>query len=109
MRQYDHDGNVKSYGPVSANFSKDLFDIVAAFLSTSDKSVTIVFNYNSNEPYSYGILDMTGRVIITKDRNIATEGINTIEIVADLAKGAYQLILQNSEKMVAHKFFYLSN
>ncbi|MBP9084401.1 MAG: T9SS type A sorting domain-containing protein, partial [Bacteroidia bacterium] len=68
--------------------------------------VTVVFNYNSNEPYKYSIGDMTGRTIVTKDNNPAEPGANVLDIEADLSKGVYQIVLQNSNKVVAKKFFY---
>ncbi len=106
LRQVDFDGKVTSYGPVSANFSNAIFAIVSTTVSPGDKGVTVVFNYNSTEPYSYRILDMLGRVIVAKDRNAAVEGINVIDIKTNLANGIYNIVLQNNEKIVAGKFFY---
>lgn len=106
LRQYDFDGRTERFGPVSARFSKDVFDILTTTVSASDNGLNVVFNYNSTEPYSYRIMDMTGRIIVAKDRNAATEGLNVIDINTTLAKGAYHIILQNSEKIVSRKFFY---
>ncbi len=106
LRQHDVDGRMESYGPVSAKFSKNLFDIVTATVSSSELGMTVVFNYDSHEPYSYRIVDMLGQVIVAKDRNPAEPGVNVIDIDASLSRGAYQIILQNSEKMVTRKFFY---
>jgi hypothetical protein len=106
LRQYDYDGRMESYGPVSATFTRDAFDIVTAMVEPTERGLTVVFNYNTTEPYSYRIIDMTGRLIVSKDKNSATPGHNVIEIDVDLAKGTYQIILQNSEKVVSRKFFY---
>jgi len=97
---------MERFGPVSARFNTDLFDIVTTSISSTDKGLTVVFNYNSTEPYSYRILDMTGRIIVAKDRNTAVEGLNVIDIDASLAKGVYHIILQNNSKVVSRKFFY---
>jgi hypothetical protein len=106
LRQYDYDGKLTSYGPVSATFSKDQFDIITTTVSPSENGLSVVFNYNSKQPYSYRIMDMTGRIIIAKDKNPAVEGINVIDINVSLAKGAYYIVLQNNEKVVSRKFFY---
>ncbi len=106
LRQVDFDGRTERFGPVSATFSNDVFDIVTTTISPTDRGLTVVFNYNSTEPYSYRIMDMTGRIIVAKDRNAAVDGLNVIDIDADLAKGAYHIILQNNSKVVSRKFFY---
>jgi hypothetical protein len=106
LRQHDVDGRTESYGPVSARFTRNQFDIVTATVSSSEMGLTVVFSYDSNEPYSYRIVDMLGKVIVAKDRNPAEPGINVIDIDAKLSKGAYQIMLQNNEKVVSRKFFY---
>lgn len=106
LRQHDYDGKVRTYGPVAVEFSKDVFDILTATTTSSELGVTVVFNYNSNEPYKYSIVDMTGRTIVSKDNNPAEPGANVIDIEAALSKGVYQIVLQNSSKVVTKKFFY---
>ncbi len=106
LRQYDLDGSLATYGPVSATFTSDVFDIVNATVSAAEMGVNVVFNYNSDEPVNYRIMDMSGRIIVGKDRVAASPGLNVIDIDAFLSKGAYQIIITNSEKSVARKFFY---
>lgn len=106
LRQYDRDGHLTSYGPVSAKFTKEAFEIVTATISSSESGLQVVFNYDSEEPVNYRIIDMTGRVVASKDRNPATPGLNVIDIDVTLAKGAYQIILMNRDKQVTRKFFY---
>jgi hypothetical protein len=106
LHQYDKDGKVSNYGPVSATFSRDLFDIISTTVSSTDFGVTVVFNYNSNEPYSYKVMDVMGKVIVAKASNPAEPGANVIDIPANLSKGVYHIVLQNSEKTVSRKFFY---
>jgi hypothetical protein len=106
LRQHDRDGQNESFGPVSAKFSKNLFEIVTATISSSENGLTVVFNYDTNEPFSYRIIDMTGRVVVAKDRNPGEPGINVIDIDATLAKGPYQIMLQNNDRVVSRKFFY---
>ncbi len=106
LRQYDYDGAMTPYGPVAVNFTGDLFEILTTISSPSDHELLVVFQYNSNEPYVFRIIDMTGRIISTSSRNDATEGINTIDIGVDLSRGVYYLVLQNESKVVIRKFFY---
>jgi hypothetical protein len=106
LRQYDRDGKMETYGPVSAKFTSDVFDIVTATVSSSEMGLTVVFNYDNNEPVSYRVLDMTGRIVASKNRIAATPGLNVIDIDAKLAQGAYQISIMNSEKTVSRKFFY---
>lgn len=106
LRQYDRDGRMETYGPVSAKFTSDVFDIVTATVSSSEMGLTVVFNYDNDEPVSYRVLDMTGRVVASKNRIAATPGLNVIDIDAKLAQGAYQISIMNSEKTVSRKFFY---
>jgi hypothetical protein len=106
LRQYDRDGKMETYGPVSAKFTTDVFDIVTATVSSSEMGLTVVFNYDTDEPVSYRVLDMTGRVVASKNRITATPGLNVIDIDAKLAQGAYQISIMNSEKTVSRKFFY---
>ncbi|MFM8950323.1 MAG: T9SS type A sorting domain-containing protein, partial [Bacteroidota bacterium] len=106
LRQYDIDGSLSTYGPVSATFTRDVFDIVNTTVSASEMGVNVVFSYNSDEPVNYRIMDMAGRVVVSQNRVAATPGLNVIDIDAKLSKGAYQIIIMNSEKSVARKFFY---
>jgi len=106
LRQYDIDGSLSTYGPVSATFSRDVFDIVNTTVSASEMGVNVVFSYNSDEPVNYRIIDMAGRTVASQNRVAATPGLNVIDIDAKLSKGAYQIIIMNSEKSVARKFFY---
>ena len=106
LRQYDVDGSLSTYGPVSATFTRDVFDIVNTTVSASEMGVNVVFSYNSDEPVNYRIIDMAGRTVASQNRVAATPGLNVIDIDAKLSKGAYQIIIMNSEKSVARKFFY---
>ncbi len=106
LRQYDIDGAMKSYGPVSASFSRDGFDIVTATAVNAEQGLIVEFDYDSDEPYKYAVVDMLGKVIATQDKNVAQPGRNKIDIAVDLSQGVYQIILQNSEKVVSKKFYY---
>jgi hypothetical protein len=106
LRQHDIDGKISTFGPVSATYSRDLFDIISTTVSSSDLGVTVIFNYNSEEPYSYKVMDVMGQVVVAKANNPGQPGANVIDIPANLSKGVYHIVLQNSEKTVSRKFFY---
>ncbi|MDQ3051684.1 MAG: GEVED domain-containing protein [Bacteroidota bacterium] len=106
LHQFDFDGTMQPYGPVAVNFSADLFEILTTISSPTEHELSVVFQYNSDEPYNYRIIDMTGRILSASSRSDATKGINTIDIGVDLSRGAYYLVLQNEKEVVTRKFFY---
>jgi hypothetical protein len=106
LRQFDFNGVMKSYGPVSATFTSDLFDILTATASNSEKGLIVEFDYNSEEPFKYTVVDMLGKVLAVQDKNVAQPGRNRIEIDVKLSQGVYQILLQNSEKVVSKKFYF---
>jgi hypothetical protein len=97
---------METYGPVSSKFTSDVFDIVTTTAPNGEMGITVVFNYNTDEPVRYRVLDMKGRVVVSKNRIDATPGLNVININAKLAQGSYQISIMNSEKTVSRKFFY---
>jgi hypothetical protein len=104
--QYDYDNQSQSFGPVLMRFDLDGFDIVTTIQKPSERGVTIAFHYDSDEPVSFRIMDMTGRLVYAQDKYQAVPGFNNIDMDVDLARGIYQIVLQNSEKVVTRKFFY---
>jgi type IX secretion system substrate protein len=83
-----------------------VFDIVTASVAPSAQGVTVIFNYNSREPYSYMVVDLQGRVVVQQDNQKASEGLNVLEINTTLSRGVYQVVLRNSQKVVSRKLFY---
>jgi hypothetical protein len=106
LRQYDYDGTLMSYGPVPVNFGKDRFEIVTALITTNQQGITVVFDYDSSEPYNYLIIDMLGQVVTSQGNNKAVKGVNVIDIPVDMSSGIYQIVLQNSTKTVSRKIMY---
>lgn len=106
LRQYDYNDHATSYGPVAVNFNSDLFEIITTVITPANNNLSVMFHYNSEEPFSYRVMDMTGRLISGNDRNEAVDGINVIDIDINLSRGAYFLLLQNSSKGITRKFFY---
>lgn len=104
--QYDYDNSSQSYGPVAVRFDQDEFNIITSIVKPAEEGLTIVFNYNAEEPISYRIIDMTGRLIIANTKFPAVKGYNNLDINIGLAKGVYQIVLQNSEKVLTKKFVY---
>jgi hypothetical protein len=107
LTQYDRNGDKTTYGPVPVEFRSDLgFEITTAIVSPTNNGITVTFNYNSNEPYTYTVMDMLGQIVVTKANNPATPGLNVIDINTSLSKGVYQVVLQNSQQTVTRKLFY---
>jgi hypothetical protein len=106
LRQYDYDGTLMSYGPVPVNFGKDRFEIVTALITSNQQGITVVFDYDTNEPYNYTIVDMLGQVVTAKGNNKAVKGVNVIDIPVNMSSGIYQIVLQNSTKTVSRKIMY---
>jgi hypothetical protein len=107
LRQYDVDGQKTSYGPVAVNMDREgVFEIVTASVAPTAEGITIIFNYDSQEPYSFMVIDMQGRVVAKKDNQRAIEGLNVLKVNANLARGVYQVVLRNTQKVVTRKLFY---
>ncbi len=106
LTQYDQDNSSHVYGPVWVRFDHDGFDIISTILNPNSKGISLAFHYDSEEPVSIRIIDMTGRVVYTKNKFQAVHGFNHVEIDAVLSKGIYQIVLQNSQKVVTSRFFY---
>jgi hypothetical protein len=107
LRQFDYNGEMTSYGPVGVNMrGASTFDIVTASVQPSTQGITVYFNYDTQLPYSYLLIDLQGRIVAREDNLRAAEGFNILEINAPLSKGVYQIVLQNTEKVVTRKLFY---
>jgi hypothetical protein len=102
--QYDIDNNSNTYGPVSVRFDSNIFDIVTMITKPGEQGLSVAFNYNSDEPLSCRIYDITGRLIFDEEKYEAVRGFNNIDIDVKMAKGVYQVVLQNSEKVITRKF-----
>jgi hypothetical protein len=106
LRQFDFGGRLTSYGPVAVDMTRKAFGIVSASVQQSTQGITLVFNYDSSEPYSVEVVDMLGRVVGASSNNPANPGLNVMDIKADLASGMYQVILRNSTQVDTKKIFY---
>ncbi|HEX5000973.1 MAG TPA: GEVED domain-containing protein [Bacteroidia bacterium] len=106
LRQYDIGGRLSGYGPIAIDMTQKQFGIVSATVTTSTLGISLLFNYDSNEPYTVQVVDMMGRVIAATSDNPASPGLNVMEIKAVLASGIYQVILSNSTQVDTRKIFY---
>jgi len=66
--QYDYDNTSQSYGPVPIRFEPDGFDIITTSLKSTEQGLNILFHYDSEEPVSLSIIDMTGRPVVEKNK-----------------------------------------
>ncbi|HEX5000974.1 MAG TPA: T9SS type A sorting domain-containing protein [Bacteroidia bacterium] len=106
LRQYDLGGRLTSYGPVAVDMTRKQFGIVSATVTHSTQGVSLIFNYDSNEPYTVQVVDMMGQVVAASSNNPASPGLNVMDIKANLASGIYQVILRNSTQVDTRKIFY---
>lgn len=103
LKQVDFNGEFKYYGPIAVTFGKKEFNIVSV-VNNENNSYTIVFNYNSELPYSYQLIDAMGRLITSGSNMNAQVGINHLEISQDIASGVYTVIINNTEETASKKF-----
>jgi hypothetical protein len=102
LTQIDKNGTEQTYPMVAVNISSEMN--ILSILDNNDNSFTVVFNYNSNLPYSYKLIDITGRIIDSGEKLNGTEGLNYLEINRDLAAGVYSIIINNDVETVSRKF-----
>jgi hypothetical protein len=101
--QVDRDGVVNlaaDYVPV--RFGSDLnFEIRYI---TSAPEYILVFDYNTDEPLDYALLDISGRMIAARRGVSATPGINFITLdLSDLAAGLYTVRLSNRSASAVYR------
>jgi len=104
LRQVDYDGQAQLYGPVQVTFrTEDSWQIVAVGASPDHLSVTFI----SPEAgvVSCRIVNLGGQVVYAASGVEAREGLNTVDIPAQLSSGVYVAILQTPAGPVARKFF----
>lgn len=77
---------------------------IVGVYDNNNSSLTVVFNYNSNLPYSYKLIDISGRVIDSGEKLSGTEGMNYLEINRDVAAGIYTIIINNDVETASRKF-----
>ena len=106
LLQHDHSGRVQEYGPVAVDMSKRSFGILSATSSESHQVMTVVFNYDSSEPFTIQVVDMTGRVIVSKSWEEGISGAHAVTFEGPQARGVYQVILRNSSQADTRMIFY---
>lgn len=102
LTEVDINGEEKSYPLVPVNISKELKIITVA--DHSENNFSVIFNYNSNKPFSYKLIDVAGRIISSADGMPATEGMNQLDINLNLASGIYSIIIFNETDRTSYKF-----
>jgi hypothetical protein len=104
LTEADINGHERSHPMVPVIIRSEM-NIVNVYES-NESSITVVFNYNSDLPYNYRLLDITGRVIDSGERLNGTEGINYLEIKRNVARGVYTILISNEAETVSRKFVY---
>lgn len=102
LTEIDNSGREQTHPMVAVNISSEM-NIVGVY-DNNNSSLTVVFNYNSNLPYSYKLIDISGRVIDSGEKLSGTEGMNYLEINRDVAAGIYTIIINNDVETASRKF-----
>lgn len=104
LHQYDLDGNNKTYGPVSVNFTHNNFEITQ--VSYTEGQLVVNFNYSYEDPLIFKVIDYTGRVVIEEKIEKPNEGHNRIEHNKLLSEGIYHIVLVNGKESVNSKLYF---
>lgn len=72
-----------------------IFSAMKLYPNPSSDFVNVTFDLNKNSNVTYWITDITGRILLNKQSNMATNGSNTITMsIAELVSGIYYFHLQ---------------
>ncbi len=93
----------KDYSELRPVNIKDIFEIVNANAEAS--SIRIDFTYDSNLPYAYNVTDIFGKTIASGNK-YAEQGMNTLILPINPAKGIYFITLSNQQKVISRKIVY---
>jgi len=108
LRQTDKDGTTtiaSEYVPVRVGLNS-VFDIKYVSVS-SENSIDVIFDYDSNQPVNYVLYDLTGRMVANGTRSNVDKGIYMLKMDGSkLAHGMYMITLRNKDKVVSKKFVY---
>ncbi|HKR03670.1 MAG TPA: T9SS type A sorting domain-containing protein, partial [Bacteroidia bacterium] len=74
-------------------------------VNNDDGSFDVIFDYNSNLPYSYKIVDMVGNIVSEKAGINAVNGSNILNVKSHLASGVYTIMIHNQQETVTRKIF----
>jgi hypothetical protein len=69
-------------------------------------TLEVWFNYDSNEPYTYSVVDIIGKTLVTKSNNAGSPGLHSFTIPVSMSKGIYFVVIENNHKKVASKVVY---
>ena len=105
LKQIDNNGGEILSKLVPVTFGKvSLFEIVT-IINYDDGSFDILFNYNSELPYSYKLIDMVGNIVAVKENIKAVKGTNSIHIKNLPASAVYFITVYNKIETAAKKVF----
>ena len=108
LKQTDFNGEYTYSEPRAVWFgSRAPFDITNVYGEASaSNDINVDFMYNSNEPVTVVITDVTGKLLYKEDNVAATKGENSIKLNSSLPHGLYFITLKNSDDVVSRKFVY---
>ncbi|HNT79382.1 MAG TPA: GEVED domain-containing protein [Bacteroidia bacterium] len=107
LTAFENDGGIAYTGIVPIKVGRDTkFEISSVHSNYQSGLLDVIFTYNSNEAYKYSVVDVLGRTLYSKDKNAASEGLNTLQINVNMSSGIYFLLLENSKEKSTYKFTY---
>jgi len=107
LKSVDVQGGFEYSKLVPVRFGKDgEFTINHINSNYSSNALDVVFTYDSHEPYTYSVVDILGRTLVSKSGNAAYPGMNTLTIPVNMNRGIYFVKIENSQRKVASKLIY---
>lgn len=103
LKMIDKGGDFGYSQVVPVVFGKSNFGIVGV-APQKDNGLVVAFNYDSELPYNYVVMDLMGRVIGNGQNMQAIKGRNEIRLPFDSAKGVYLISIFNEKELDTRKF-----
>jgi len=105
LKQIDNNGEEILSKLVPVTFGQTtLFEIIT-IINYADGSFDILFNYNSDLPYSYKLVDMVGNIVSVKENIKSVKGTNSIHIKNLPASAVYFITVNNQIETAGKKVF----
>ncbi|MBK8848184.1 MAG: hypothetical protein IPO27_17270 [Bacteroidetes bacterium] len=105
LKMIDYSGDFGYSEVIPVMFGKSDFAIVGV-APQQEHALIVAFNYNSELPYNYTMMDLMGRIISKGEHMLATKGRNEIRLPFDAARGVYLISIYNEKEADTRKFNY---
>ncbi|MBK8846568.1 MAG: T9SS type A sorting domain-containing protein [Bacteroidetes bacterium] len=105
LKLIGRDGNIDFSSLVPVSFGKGAFGINMV-APQNGNGIIVSFNYDSDQPYNYQIVDIMGRMIESGANKKAMIGTNEIRLPLNTPKGVYLISIFNNDKIDSKTFSY---